>query len=77
MPIHDWTRVASGTFHAFHTAWIAQLQEWVNAGQLAPDYGTGRANSDTETSAVVSTVQEKRLAPVGGEPAGEPQAVAP
>lgn len=37
MPIHDWTRVTSGTFHAFHTAWIAQLQETLNAGLLPPD----------------------------------------
>lgn len=32
MPIHDWTRVTAGTFHAFHTAWIVQLQEMLNAG---------------------------------------------
>jgi hypothetical protein len=38
MPIHDWTRVTSGTFHAFHTAWIAQLQETLNAGLLPADY---------------------------------------
>jgi len=37
MPIHDWTRVTSGTFHAFHTAWIVQLQETLNAGLLPPD----------------------------------------
>jgi hypothetical protein len=37
MPIHDWTRVTSGTFHDFHTAWIAQLQETLNAGLLPPD----------------------------------------
>ena len=38
MPIHDWTRVTAGTFHAFHTAWIAQLQEALNAGLLPPTY---------------------------------------
>ena len=38
MPIHDWTRVTAGTFHAFHTAWIAQLQETLNAGLLPADY---------------------------------------
>ncbi len=38
MPIHDWTRVQSGTFHAFHTAWIAQLQETLNGGLLPPDF---------------------------------------
>jgi hypothetical protein len=38
MPIHDWTRVQSGTFHAFHTAWIAQLQETLNGGLLPPEF---------------------------------------
>lgn len=36
MPIHDWTRVSAGTFHAFHTAWISELQRALNAGVL-PD----------------------------------------
>ncbi len=26
MPMHDWTRVDSGVFHAFHTLWIAEIQ---------------------------------------------------
>jgi hypothetical protein len=38
MPVHDWTRVQSGTFHAFHTAWIAQLQETLNGGVLPPEF---------------------------------------
>jgi hypothetical protein len=38
MPIHDWTRVTAGTFHAFHTAWIGQLQEAFNQGLLPAEY---------------------------------------
>lgn len=38
MPIHDWTRVTPGTFHAFHTPWIVQLQETLNAGLLPPNF---------------------------------------
>jgi hypothetical protein len=38
MPIHDWTRVSAGTFHAFHLAWIAELQRVLNAGRLPPNY---------------------------------------
>ena len=26
MPIHDWTRVTAGTWHAFHLSWIAEIQ---------------------------------------------------
>jgi hypothetical protein len=35
MPIHDWTRVTAGTFHAFHLAWIAEMQRVLN-GQVLP-----------------------------------------
>jgi hypothetical protein len=38
MPIHDWKRVFDGAFHAFHHAWITQLQEALNGGLLPADY---------------------------------------
>jgi hypothetical protein len=38
MPVHDWTRVSAGTFHAFHLAWMAELQKALNSGLLPPDY---------------------------------------
>lgn len=38
MPIHDWTRVSDGTFHAFHVSWVSAIQEALNAGILPPDY---------------------------------------
>lgn len=38
MPIHDWTRVSAGTFHAFHLAWIAAIQDVLNNGRLPPEY---------------------------------------
>src|ERR1017187_5638566 len=34
MPIHDWTRVDAGTFHAFHYFWIATLCSRLNDGCL-------------------------------------------
>lgn len=34
MPIHDWTRVSAGTFHAFHLAWMAEIQRVLNDGLL-------------------------------------------
>src|SRR5262245_1603603 len=37
MPVHDWTKVEAGVFHAFHVGWIATLQQSLN--QLLPkDY---------------------------------------
>ncbi|MGZ3396124.1 MAG: DUF4058 family protein, partial [Isosphaeraceae bacterium] len=38
MPIHDWTRVTAGTWHAFHLSWIAEIQLTLNEGRLPPSY---------------------------------------
>lgn len=46
MPIHDWTRVSDGTFHAFHNAWITHLQESLNGSALPePYYALGEQRS--------------------------------
>jgi hypothetical protein len=38
MPMHDWTRVEAGIFHAFHHRWISALSDVLNAGLLPTDY---------------------------------------
>lgn len=38
MPVHDWTRVDAGTFHAFHLSWLSHLMGVLNRGLLPPDY---------------------------------------
>ncbi len=38
MPIHDWTRVDAGIFHAFHLKWIAELDKTLNGGLLPAGY---------------------------------------
>jgi Protein of unknown function (DUF4058) len=38
MPVHDWSKVDAGTFHAFHTLWIGKLMEALNQGVLPPGY---------------------------------------
>ena len=38
MPIHDWTRVDAGIFHAFHHRWISAISDVLNAGLLPPDH---------------------------------------
>jgi len=38
MPLHDWSRVSAGVFHAFHTSWITHLQDSLNAGVLPDSY---------------------------------------
>lgn len=38
MPIHDWTCVDAGIFHAFHHGWIEELARALNRGVLPSDY---------------------------------------
>jgi hypothetical protein len=38
MPMHDWTRVPAGIFHAFHNTWIGDLQRALNDHRLPPEY---------------------------------------
>jgi hypothetical protein len=36
MPVHDWTRVSSRTFHNFHQRWVIAISDSLNPGRL-PD----------------------------------------
>jgi Protein of unknown function (DUF4058) len=38
MPVHDWTRVEAGIFHAFHHDWITDIARALNRGILPEDY---------------------------------------
>lgn len=38
MPVHDWTRVDAGLFHAFHHGWIEELARALNRGVLPAHY---------------------------------------
>ncbi|HTK76847.1 MAG TPA: DUF4058 family protein [Gemmataceae bacterium] len=38
MPMHDWTRVEAGIYHAFHHEWISEIGRALNRGVLPPDY---------------------------------------
>src|SRR5205823_4154191 len=38
MPMHDWTRVEAGIFHAFHHGWIYEIARVLNRGGLPKDY---------------------------------------
>lgn len=38
MPVHDWTLVDPGIFHAFHHDWITDISRALNRGLLPPDY---------------------------------------
>ncbi len=38
MPVHDWTRVDAGIYHAFHHRWITAISDTLNGGLLPSDY---------------------------------------
>jgi hypothetical protein len=38
MPMHDWTLVPAGIFHAFHHRWISAISDTLNAGLLPREY---------------------------------------
>lgn len=38
MPMHDWTRVEAGIFHAFHHEWISEISRALNQGLLPSAY---------------------------------------
>lgn len=38
MPVHDWTRVDAGIFHAFHHDWITEIARALNRGILPAVY---------------------------------------
>src|SRR5438132_12473774 len=55
MPLHDWTRVEAGIFHAFRVAWMPEIQKSLNGGLLPEGYyawaeqHAGRAVADVLT----------------------------
>jgi hypothetical protein len=60
MPIHDWTRVEAGIFHAFHHDWITELARALNRGLLPSDYYALPEQFAAGFGPDVLTLQEER-----------------
>lgn len=58
MPIHDWTRVDEGIFHAFHVNWTVELAKALNRGILPADYYALPEQVAGETRPDVLTLHE-------------------
>jgi hypothetical protein len=67
MPIHDWTRVDAGLFHAFHHDWVTILARALNSGVLPPDYF---AIPEQSIRGTVPDVLTLKLSSVPDEPNG-------
>lgn len=70
MPVHDWTRVEAGVFHAFHTAWIGQLQAGLNKGLLPEGYYALAEQHAGKSIADVVTLHTAEAGPSPGQSAG-------
>ena len=71
MPLHDWTRVAAGTFHHFHTNWITELGKALNSGILTSPYYAMAEQTAGETVPDVLTLHAGNDAPSDGDQGGE------
>src|SRR5437870_3974268 len=73
MPVHDWTRVDAGLFHAFHQRWISSLSDALNGGLLPADYF---ALPEQNVRGPIPDVLTLKLASDGREDSGGGLAVA-
>lgn len=64
MPVHDWTRVDAGLFHAFRQTWSVQLCAALNAGVLSPNYF---ALPEQRIRGPIPDVLTLQVAPTGDE----------
>ncbi len=70
MPVHDWTRVEPGIFHAFHTWWIGDLSRALNAGLLPAGYYSFPEQSVGAFGPDVLTLHEPADPAGNGHPVG-------
>src|SRR5690348_614933 len=59
MPMHDWTRVPAGIFHAFHHRWISAISDVLNAGILPPEFSALPEQQTAGLGPDVLTLQTK------------------
>lgn len=70
MPVHDWTRVEAGIFHAFHHDWITEIARALNRGLLPSDYYALPEQIAGEFGPDVLTLSTSHPASNAGTPSG-------
>lgn len=70
MPMHDWTRVPAGIFHAFHYGWVWAIGDVLNGGLLPRDYYALPEQQAAGFGPDVLTLQTQ--SPAADEPASRP-----
>jgi hypothetical protein len=72
MPVHDWTRVDAGIFHAHHVAWLSEISKTLNRGLLPegyyalPEQHAGRSIAD-----LVGSYAQRSCGEIGGTAVSE------
>lgn len=61
MPMHDWTRVEAGIFHAFHHRWISALSDVLNTGLLPDEFYALPEQQAAGFGPDVLTLQDRHL----------------
>ncbi len=69
MPVHDWTRVDAGIFHAFHLNWLGRLQDQLNDGILPKGY---YALAEQHAGRLIPDVLTLKVGDVATKDAGPP-----
>ncbi len=71
MPVHDWTRVEAGIFHAFHVAWVPEIQRTLNGGLLPQGF---YALAEQHAGQAIADVLTLHVSPASLEPLPLPPA---
>lgn len=79
MPLHDWSKMSAGHFHAFHTSWLIHMAEFLNDGVLPdgfhalPEQHTEGFITDVTTYEVDPVPRRKKSKDDGGVAVVEPK----
>src|SRR5690348_12101520 len=68
MPVHDWSQIDAGIFHAFHHGWIEDISRALNRGLLPSDYYALPEQISGGRGPDVLTLKGPRRNSNGGEP---------
>src|SRR3954454_22174301 len=71
VPVHDWTAVDAGIFHAFHVTWIPELARAMNGGLLPNGY---YALPEQHAGSTIADVLTLHVSPPGQPPTPAPPA---
>ena len=72
MPMHDWSRVRSGTYHNFHYRWIAAIMDALNGGILPSGYFAMAEQVVGGPEPDVITLKAQSFAPDAGSESAHP-----